>query len=532
MRKLNIFSRLALLALVTCLVLGGCTKPSEKKPPKDSAGGVTDSSNGTSVPPNEAVPTNNLMSLSTTEFKNINGKTVTVDTFCRKTGERYNNPNVAQAIMLAQCIKYKQAHPTEEVYISITSFHFSIVAAACIDPQKADYGLMKSLYEEEYDEDGYVRLAYLVVYAAKIGINVVAVGHIDGTALPAYADGTTRPDISFKKYFESYLTQDSDIEGKKIGDYLLFREAEWTSYGDKAASDMMHVKSCTVSNYIDKNGKECGPAVWVGSTNIDGIDYKGNNGNNNMQTAAVITNHEEIRQVVYNYTRLMTDYCGQEEIAEFRTLVRDMNTKQTDLITEGRGEEIPIDQRIIYLGTENDSVFEFYFCPLGGAPNTWNTKYNPYSKYISKLLPATASEGYIEFAWINAKFYDNFEFSKTLVNILKNAFESSGRTDNRLHIFLPGFDISAMENLKVGENIGYKSINVPLKTGVHNKDFQLSYMEEGERYYVTALNSLNFHQGAMCYQTNSIFIIKETEATGNNVYKAHGKATTDSFIAE
>ena len=47
----------------------------------------------------------NFQSKETTQFHNINGKTVTVDTFVRHYGEKLNNPTVVKAIMLWQCIK-------------------------------------------------------------------------------------------------------------------------------------------------------------------------------------------------------------------------------------------------------------------------------------------------------------------------------------------------------------------------------------------------------------------------------------------
>ncbi len=474
---------------------------------------------------------NNFASRENATFDGINGKTVTVDTFIRHPNEATGNPNVGQGIMLYQCIRYKEAHPEEEVYITLTSFHLSVVAAVCLDRESEEFGLMKSLYDVEYDDAGYVRLAYLLVYAAKIGIHVTAIGHIDGSAVEA-APGVVKSDYSFIDYFNGHLDDDALIEGKKVRDFMTARRTYWTSYGDKAASDMMHVKSCTVSNYLDKDGNAGGPGVWVGSTNIDGITYQGYNGNNGVQTGVIISNHEEIRRTIYNYTRLMADYCEQEEIAEFRALIRDMNKTQIDLILAGRGDEIPVDQRIVYLGGENDEVFEFYFTPIGGSVGTWDVVYNPYSKYIAKLLPATSGGESITFAWNNVKYLMNFEYAKTLVNILNNAFIQSGNLENKLYLRLPLLDAGLFSALVEGENIGVKMVNINMNVDYHSKDAQLSYVENGVRYYVSLINTLNFHQGAMSYQTNTVLVIKETEKTGNNVYVALGKDLTEGCISE
>ncbi len=471
--------------------------------------------------------TTNLQSLSTTKFENINGKTVTVDLYKRNSGEALNNPNVGQAILLYQCIRYKQAHPEEDVYITFTSFHVSVVAAACVNPESSSYGYMKSLYDCEYDAEGFVRISYLLVCAAKLGVEVTVVGQLDANPVPVQ-DGK-RDDYSFDEYFTSHLT-DAAVDGKTVGDFMTFRCVKWTSYGDKSASDMMHVKSCTVSNYIDNDGVEHGGSVWLGSTNLDGISYLGSNGNDCLQTGVIISDHEEIRTCVYNYVRLMSEYCGQEEISLFRNKIVKMNTDQIDAITAG--EEIDKDKQIVYLGSETDDVFEMHFTPLGGSAGTWDTTYNPYSKYISKLLPSVSGAGSITFAWNNVKYLTNFEFSKNLMNVLSTAFKENARLTNKLYLRLPGIDESVFADLSAGQNIGVKSINKNLGVPLHSKDFQLSYLENNERKYVTVLNSLNFHQGAMSYQTNTILVIKETRKTGNKVYVSLGTLTTNGVITE
>ena len=82
----------------------------------------------------------------------------------------------------------------------------------------------------------------------------------------------------------------------------------------------------------------------------------------------------------------------------------------------------------------------------------------------------------------------------------------------------PGPDFSIFDGLVEGENIGAKQLNEHRSRHYHTKDVQMSYVEDGVRYYVTLYNSLNFHEGAMFYQTNSILVIKETEETGNDFY--------------
>lgn len=511
---------IAAILLVPLCMLVACDKGGKNLP-----------DNNPNLPDPEVKVGNNFLGKSTASFENINGKTISVELFKRGNREALNNPNVGEAIMLYQCIKYKESHPEADVYATLTSFHMSVVAAVCLKRDSNNFGYMKSLYDSEYTSDGFVRISYLLVYAAKIGIHVTVVGQIDANGVND-KDGKWRGDYSFVEYFNGHLQDESSISGKTVGDFMTFRKANWTSYGDKSASDMMHLKTCTVSNYIDKDGVEHGAAVWLSSTNLDGITGEGFNGNDGIQTGVIVSDHEDLRRIIYNYTRLMTEYCGQEEIGVFRSLIVRKNTEQIDLIEAGRGNEIKSDEQIVYLGTGNDNVFEMYFTPLGGSPSTWDTVHNPYAKYISKLLPAISGDDDIIFAWNNVKYLTNFEFSDMLTNVLNTAFTQNGRLTNRLYLKLPGINEHAFDGLVAGENIGVKSINQFNNVWYHSKDFQLSYCEDSERKYVTVFNSLNFHQGSMSYQTNTIFVIKETAKTGNDVFTSFGIEVTNGVITE
>ena len=469
-------------------------------------------------------------------FDDINGKSVGVETFFIHPREAYvNNPNVGQAVMLNDAIRYKEAHPEEEVYASITSFHYSVVASVCLDETSDNYLKTKSLYDEEYDDEGYVRIAYLPIKAAMCGINVIVIGQIDASAV-SVAEGESRADFSFEDYYENYLNQPTNIEGKVISDYLTFRVAKWTSYGDKSATDMMHLKSCSVSNYRDYRGVDHGSAIWLGSINIDGINHLGHNGNDGSQTGIIVTEHDDLRRVLWNYTSLMAQYCEQESILEFRTIVNARNKEQIDAILGGKSEQIVLDEQIVYLGTPQDNIFELYFTPLAGNLNEWNTNYNPYSKYFSKLLPQNNGDNEITLAWATVKFNDDCAFSETLVNTMVKSFENNPNIKNKLFLALNAsdgdkkIDYTKFDKLIEGENIGFKKFGVNYY--VHSKDIQMSYVENGKRNYVSILNSLNFHQGSVFYQTNSFLVIKENDQVGNNVYTDFGIFLSEGTITE
>ena len=305
----------------------------------------------------------------------------------------------------------------------------------------------------------------------------------------------------------------------------------------------MHLKSCTVSNYRDYKGVDHGSAIWLGSINLDGIDYLGCNGNNNVQTATIISEHDELRNVLYNYTKLMAQYCDQEGIYEFRHLVNMLNKKQIDFIEAGNEGKILNDEQIVYLGTKNDPVFELYFTPLADTVNEWDTKYNVYSKYFEKLLPENTNNQPITIAWASAKFKEDSAFSYSLSNVLARAFNENKNKGNKLFLSLPyidadaedngestRFDYTLFDNLTVGKDIGFKRYGA--NQGIHSKDFQISYVENGKRQYVSVFNSLNFHQGSAYYQANSFLVIKESKAVGNNIYVDFGKMISYGAITE
>lgn len=476
---------------------------------------------------------NNYLSRNEIVYKNINGKDVTIYTTFRDKNEKQNNPNFSQVQMIWQAIKYKEKYPDRDVYISLSSYRISGTLAGCVKEDSPEFGNLKMLRDKEFDEEsGYYRLCYLLCEAARKGIYVTVIGHLNASAVKLSANSSKKTsDIDFITYFNSHINDPCYIEGKVISDYMVAIKSNWSL--DKGGTDMMHLKACTVSNYIDRYGNDRGKAVWLGCTNIDGVDYLGRNGLDYIQSGAVICDHDEIYRVAYNFIQLMCKYQEQEEILIFRRLCQLRTTAQIDLILEGKGDIIPEDEQIVYLGTEDDKVFELYFTPMGGPASTWNTTYNPYCKYTTKLISSKNEDGYIEFLLNNPKLVNaSFSVAQILLDLLNKKFLDSGNIENNLHLQSPGPDYSIFDGLIEGVNIGAKQLNEYRSKHYHSKDVQMSYVENGTRYYVTLFNSLNFHEGAMFYQTNSILVIKETEETGNDFYIDYAIMTTPNINFE
>ncbi len=463
----------------------------------------------------------NFMSKNTTIIENINGENVSVDSFIYHKDDPSGNGNFGEGMLIYQALCYKRANPDEEMYISISAYRFSAHTAICIDRDSPYFGYMRALHNTDYDEFGFVRISYLLLAAARMGINVTVIGQIDG-----YPNTSTSP--KFKDYFGEMLDApcDSTYTTGVIGDYMTFAPSLW-DVESKGGTDMMHTKLCAVSHYLDMNGVAHKNAVWTSSANLDGINANGTNGLNQLQTATLVSDHAELFRISKNYLDLLAQYSGQEDVYPFRDLMMKRVEEQIALIKEGRESEIPADEQIIYLGTETDPVFELYFSPFSGGNSTWNEETNPFAKQISEMHD---SEGSIIFIWNNVR-WGAFSLRNQFEDVIIDAFKTNKNPENKIYVNLPAFDSAAFSNLKVGEDIGYKAFNANDFGHVHSKDMHVSYVKDGQRYYVSVLNSMNVHGGSMAYQSNFALVIKETDCDEDSVFFTFADETTVGIVS-
>lgn len=464
----------------------------------------------------------NFQGLGHTTYANINGKTVTAEAFFRYYNESLNDPNNGLGLLIYQCIEYKRAHPEEDVKITFSSYRTSASAAVCVIPESKYYGYMRSLYTTNYDEHGFVRISFMFAEAARMGIEVTLVNHLNSYSKQQYNPSTkklkSRGSINMVTYFDrakETKCYDKYAKGKTVSDFMNCANVAW-EVGDKTC-DMQHVKSATVSHYLATDGTEHQHGLFFSSANLDDNDYKACNGNNGAQTGTIISDHSELYRVTYNFMQLMTRYQKKEDIYYLRKLVNEINNKQIALIKSGREEEIPKDEQIVYLGSENDPVFELYFTPFGGSADTWDVEKNPFCKYISKLPQST---DYVELYW-NEFGYGDCYIGEIFQKMLKKAYCDKPNIRNKISMRVSGFDTTDIENLVLGKEIGARSIKDG--TNIHSKDILLSYEEEGVRHNVSLVTSCNFYMIAFNYRTNSLLVINETEESGGNYYEIAAK---------
>lgn len=471
----------------------------------------------------------NFQGLGHTTYANINGKTVTAEAFYRHHNESSNDPNNGLGLLVYQCLEYKHAHPEEDVKITFSSYRTSVVASVCVIPESKYYGYMRSLYGTNYDEQGFVRISFMLAEAARMGIEVTLVNQLTTYAVaqynPAKNKTQARTSLDYRTYYKNALKTDcynKYAKGKKVSDYMNFVAVDWT-ISDKNY-DMQHVKSATVSNYIATDGTEHGPTVFVSSANLDDNSYKGANGQNGAQAGCIISDHDELYRVTYNYMQLMAKYKAQEDIYKLRKYVNETSQKQIQLIKNGREDEIPKDEQIVYLGSESDKVFEMYFTPFGGTTDSWDIINNPFCKYISKFAKST---DYIELYWNEYSFGTNY-VCRVTNKLIENAFCNKPNPKNKFSISMSRFDTSKIERLKIGREIG--ACNIKDNTGIHSKDIYMSYEEKGVRHKVSLITSCNYVKAGMNYRTNSVIVINETEETGGNYYDIMSEKYTYGMV--
>ena len=464
----------------------------------------------------------NFQGLGSTTYANINGKTVTAEAFFRVSNESACDPNNGMGLLIYQCIQYKRAHPEEDVKITFSSYRTSATAAVCVLPESKYYGYMRSLYTTNYDEQGFVRISYMLVEAARMGIEVTMVNHLNSYAVKQYNPTTkalkSKNSLNFEKYFND--AQKSDCydkyaNGKKVSDYLNFTVVDW-DVGEVTA-DMQHVKSATVSHYLATDGTEHTSTVFSSSSNLDDNNYNGCNGNNGAQSGVIVSDHDELYRVTYNFMQLMCRYKGRTQIYDLRKDVNELNNKQIQLIKEGKESEIPKDEQIVYLGGENDPVFEMYFTPFGGSADTWDIEKNPFCKYLDNMPLST---DYVELFW-NEFGYGSCAIGNTLEKMLEEAYRKYPNPNNKNSLRVTDCNADAIKNLKQGTEIGAMSIKNG--TGIHTKDILMSYKVDGVRHRVSLLTSCNFYMIAFSHRTNSMLVINETDETGGDFYYIMGE---------
>ncbi len=481
----------------------------------------------------ECQNTTNFCSLGTASYENINGNTVYVDGFERNYGDSLKDPNYGQGMLIYQCIQYKVAHPEKDVSIDITSYRFSITASVCLKRDSKQFGYMRSLFDEEHDNHGFVRIAFMLIEAARMGIHVNAFFQLPSYAVRQYYNGKlqSRSEPTYYSYFANAMKTScysSYENNKKVSDFLNYKRCLW-NVNDKGSTDMMHSKICAVSAFRDKDNVDHNTGLFFTSSNVDANNYIGCNGNGWAQSGIIVSDHPELYRVSHNYVSLELKYPNMNDSYAFREDVRTRNERQSMLIRSGRSDDIPTDEQIIYLGSESDKIFELVFSPFGGTPGSWDLIHNQIAKEMS-LFSSGDADDYYEVIWGVATFASASVFGKTMIDVISETLHKYKNINNKLFLSLPDFGESyRFTDLQIGKDIGFKKFIIE-NAAVHYKDILLSYAKNGVRQYVSIISSCNFHDGAFWYQANQTITIRENDTTGSLFYNIMRTAESKNLL--
>ena len=462
-----------------------------------------------------------LLSRSTASYgiiKNSNEK-VLADSYYSGAGEALNSPDAGMGILLYNTILYKIANPQEQVSIAFISRDISISAAVCVIPQSRYYGYMRSLEGEEidYDENGFIRISFMLVEAAKMGIKVSVVAH-DGEE-----SDEGDPEENFKAYFVQALEQDcykKYADGKKVSDNMSFTALNWSE------EQSLRMRALTVSHYVDRFGVSFKNAVFFSGDSLDAVDEKGHCGK--ARSGVAVTGHNEIYNATVNFIDLVADYSDADGFAKLKEIVDARNTAQSKLIAEGKETKISQKEQILWLGNAEDTIFKLCFlCGEGGIGSAS-------ALYSAELdaLAASAKEYPDEqriFAANFESYRGNVELYRALNEKLKAAFVDSANSVNRFEIGAKEFENDIFSALKVGESVGYfkiKSDDAPDST-----ETVMSYVKNGVRRYVSVIPSYEF-EDAEARSVTSMITITETDEVGDRFYLGIGLHSSEGCIVE
>ena len=452
-----------------------------------------------------------LLSRNTALYKASWGRKVLADAYYCAEGEEYGTNEAAVGLLLYNSIIYKIENPKASVSISFTASKIDIETAVCVVYQSRYFGYVRDLEGEgnDFDRNGFIRISYMLVEAAKMGIDVNIVsltGEEDDFTL--YIGNGLLSDC-YKKY----------ADGKKVCDYLTLETVKWSEEG---AGDAISLTALTVSAYTDRfNDKYTDGAVFISGGGLSGVDENGKRVES--CSGITITGHKEIYDVTKNFIGLLGKYSGEDEFDTFKKVLNERIDAQTDMFGLGLQALIPQNERVIWLGDGDDSVFKLCFSIGEGKA---------YSLYKSEIEAFEYSAGkYPEESRVmllnTSTYKDGSALLSKVSDAVGSAFADNKNGANRLSLTAKGYKNQKLSSLASGE-IGYVSHS---DKGAGSDELLLSYLTEDGRVYVTLLSSPLMEDGDES-RVDMLLSVSESEALGDSFFMAIGHESDGECIKE
>lgn len=452
-----------------------------------------------------------LLSRNTAFYKNAEGKKILADAYYCAEGEEYGTNEAAVGLLLYNSIIYKIENPKASVSISFTSSDIDIETAVCVVYQSRYFGYVRDIEGEgnEYDGNGFIRISYMLVEAAKMGIDVniaSLTGEKDDFTLYI---GRGLESKCYSKY----------AKGKSVSDYLTLETVKWSEDG---AGDAISLTALTVSAYTDRfKDKYIDGAVFISGGGLSGVDENGKRVES--CSGVTVTGHKEIYNVTKNFIGLLAEYSDEDEFDAFKKVLNERNAAQTDMFARGKQASIPEKERIIWLGDENDGVFKLCFSIGEGKA------YSLYESEIAAL--ASFAEKYPDESRVlllnTSTYKDGSALLSKVSDAVGSAFADGKNSENRLSLTVKGYKNQKLSSL-TSEEIGYVSHS---DKGSGSDELLLSYLTEDGRVYVTLLSSPLMEDGDES-RVDMLLSISESEALGDSFFMAIGNESDGECIKE
>ena len=405
----------------------------------------------------------------------VNGEEVNINVFLRRQYEYPDYPEFMYVDVINRAIAYKTANPEETVTLNFAMYDMSLKTRFYYRTDDEKYGRLSGVDSEGRTET----LCDSLARAAQNGLYV-------NCAIQANSQQE-----NIKTKFNSLAELDCIEAGKKVSDYLKVSYVTWGT----ASAEQMHCKFISASHYLMDDGTVMKNAVFISTSNVDGVDAQGNfsSGQDRMQSAVLVSGSSGIYNAYCRYFSIISEYAENQE--GFRTAVRDLHAK---------GE-------LNY----SDKYFSTYFTPIPTDPeDAWTPGYNPVVEYIEEMA---ASSGPRLF-YANVYHYNtnpSYGFGiKVLSSIKDIANDGKGQLLAKWLIETnsaasKGYvsDTAFLRAVKETGAARYYTVDQKVKT--HCKNYLFAYTKDGEMKYVSITGSTNLKWDGAYKKANSSIAIKE-----------------------
>lgn len=512
------FKVILLLCILLSLVLSGCASSSKIKVEAVDK----------TIPDNSRIP-----SKVAKVFDYEDGSQVVVKVYNRHMDEYPCYPLFKYVDTMNQALRYKLAHPTEDVTVHFAMYHLALNTYYYFNENDPKYGEITSDYIPGTTEN-------IMQAAVRLAKHQVTVKFLDQAMIGK----------DFEPYMNEACITDSS---KKVKDYLTYWYARWGG----ASEEQMHCKFITVNKVMDDNGKEFSDVVYLASSNIDPLyDNFFKSTQERAQSGMLIMGNKGLYDAFNKYQQIICrNYDNQKG---FWKEVKEAHAAGT------------LNYRDKYFNThftpvlsviEPDPFAPDKYSPEVDKESAWDTENNVFAKYVDEM--AASDQGprlfYANVYHYKTSYVDLFGWK--LFNKLKGLYYAEGydnssctytkeeqeaekakkpkvnkksplttkwviETSTTPHRFSnnSGFR-SGMDMISNNQALYHKADKI-YKT--HCKDVIMSYTKDGLEKYVTITGSTNLKRDGNAQKANASVAVIE-DGTDHSIFDAY-KAFVDEII--